>query len=66
VPSSNQPPPTGLSGTASPPTNAMPSRRPSPGSPTPPGFPFGPPTGSYAPAGPAVSGPTPGFKSFPQ
>lgn len=33
-----------------------------PHSPTPPGFPFGAPGGSYAPAGPSASGPTPGFR----
>jgi hypothetical protein len=33
-----------------------------PASPTPPGFPFGAPGGSYAPAGPSASGPTPGFR----
>lgn len=36
-----------------------------PRSPTPPGFPFGAPGGSYAPAGPSASGPTPGFRSHP-
>src|SRR5947209_4895922 len=58
----NLPPPGGTAGNASPQTSGVPERRGPQNGPTPPGYPFGPPTGSYAPAGPSPSGPTPGFK----
>ena len=46
-------------------SNAIPRSVAQPISPTPPGFPLGAPGGSYAPAGPSPSGPTPGFQMTP-
>jgi hypothetical protein len=66
VPTANLPPPGGTAGNASPQTSGVPERRAPEHSPTPPGYPFGSPQGSYAPAGPSPSGPTPGYKSYPQ
>jgi hypothetical protein len=66
TPPPNVPPPGGTAGNATPSSNGFPERQTPEHSPTPPGFPNGMPTGSYAPAGPSPSGPSSGFQSYPQ
>jgi hypothetical protein len=53
-------------GTSEPQRNATGAVNNPPSSPTPPGFPFGPRGGNYAPVGPPASGPVPDTRSLPR